>query len=139
MMGIKFKSKKKISKIAADYKVTIRKAKKALKEASLEAAKLIWAEAILRTPKDRGDLEGSGEVKPLKPALKHEITFDTDYAAAVHDWSKKVNIGEASRAKEKNGIIVGRKYLTRARDENKKEITEILNKRLRRMLNGTSN
>jgi len=140
MMDFKFKTTRKIKRIAEQFNVTQKKAETALKKTNRKAALFIWKEAKKRTPKRRGDLEASGSITPTGPALKHMIMFDTDYARKVHEWNDDHGLGPISLKKQaRMNVKVGYKYLQRANDENKKEIVKLVKDNLRRLLGGTSN
>lgn len=99
----------------------------------------VQEEAVKRAPVDEGFLEKSIEKKMMKGKFSDEISGvvyipsnapASQYAWYMHELTYK--LGARSQAKQAaSKVVVGRKYIQRALDENVKALTLYIVKRLR--------
>lgn len=105
-----------------------------------QATDKIEEESVLRSPVDEGNLQGSHEskVEDKKEDIIGHIYIPAnspaaDYALYMHE--SHYNLGEQSLAKQaKVNVVVGRKYLERALNENRNKLKLFFIKQISRML-----
>ena len=91
----------------------------------------------LRTPVDKGNLTAdiAMEVVPFKKSLATVLYIPSNapssqYAIPMHEGN--YDLGENSREKQRKvNVMVGRKFITRAIDENRATIKEIIKSNLK--------
>lgn len=83
-------------------------------------------------PIDKGDLVGNGSVDPAKKQgdeLRSRVGYSKEYALRMHE--DIYNLGEQSQEKqESTGKKIGRKYLSRATNENSDKYSKYLAEKL---------
>jgi len=128
MMKVDFKARTSANQIGAELKLRGEKLRAAMERGADDAASFVWAEAVKRAPIDEGNLQASGHYEPITVSGKfsRRVYFDEPYAAAMHEGH--YNLGERSQKKQGHlgSIIVGRRYLARAFEENRPRIGRII-------------
>lgn len=131
--GIKWETK--------EFKVLLARCKKGARDALVKQVKRnavhVKGEGQKRCPQDLGHLQGSAFEQSL-PAkvVRVMVGFNEIYAAVMHEGD--YNLGERSEEKQfEMGVVVGRKYLTRAIDDNAKKYHESNAKAVKTALVGT--
>jgi len=107
------------------------------KAAMTDAGHFIRSEAQLRTPVDEGMLTSDVHTEVVEYRKSYAATVyipvncpSAKYAVRMHEGTYK--LGANSQSKQgKVPVVVGRKYITRAIDENREEIGRVIAARMK--------